>query len=480
MSTSQFQQKVRDGESMGIPRDVTFKAIKDKGYSIQGEPQPEQGVISKIYDYAIAPIDAAVGVGIRAVGAGAGLVGAEKLRQAAYATTESQGLRENLLQTADIAPVALGTLGSFAAGPLGTGLGTGIGAAAQHGIRQALGEESTDLSALPRQALDVAGKTIAATALDYGFNKAGKMITGSKPVQAAKNFIGEKFPKRIIESLIKPGLKETKFGKDPAGAILKEGIVSGSLEDLLKQVSSKADEAGQSIEKIVLEKSAKVAPQIDQSPLIADPINRAIKEASKYKRTNATYIQALENLRDDLLESAGKVDTPLGVLGTKRDVQGMIKWDATDPFASQKNKVLWDVFDNLRNALNKNVDGLADANARYSDLIAAKVSLQRRAARVGSSNLLGNMSPLVTGGAAGGAEFARSGEPIQSIKAGLGTAIATKAAGTTPIKTISAQLLKRLPSQVGGIVGKLAPAEKAIMLQFFDNAFNSIAPEQSQ
>lgn len=38
MTTSAFQQKIRDGENMGIPRDVTYNALLDKGYTIQGDP----------------------------------------------------------------------------------------------------------------------------------------------------------------------------------------------------------------------------------------------------------------------------------------------------------------------------------------------------------------------------------------------------------------------------------------------------------
>ncbi len=471
IGTGQILNHFAYGKSAGV---IPPKPPKEFGEGLL-YPEKPKGMIATAWDYATAPIDAAVGVAQKTIGGVAGAFGAQKVQHAANNTPEAIGLKDNLRQTADIAPVALGTIGSIAAGPLGAGAGTGIGVAAQHGIRQAIGDESTDLQDIPAQMADTAAKTAGAVVLDAGFNKAGALVAASPPVQGAKNLLS-KSAKRMIESLIKPGLKETKFGKDPAGAIVKEGIVASNLDDLLTKVTAKAKEAGEEIDRLVTEASGPSPPQINQSPLIEEPFSRAIKEASKMKRTNAPLVSALENLRDDLLETAGKTEVPLGVLGTKREVQSMIKWNAADPFANEKNRVLWEVFDNLRGAVNKSVKGVDDANARYADLAAAKVSIERRVARVGSSNILSNMSPLVTGAAAGGGEYVRTGDTGQALKAGIGTAIGTKMMGTAAAKTIGAKALNSIPGAVSSILSKLAPAEKAVMLKYLTDS--SFAPDE--
>lgn len=274
-------------------------------------------------------------------------------------------------------------------------------------------------------------------------SKAGEAITAAgnaiNPVNLAGKALSpvtnqlKKLPQRMIDSLIKPSKNEFKFGKDPGRAIVNEGIVASSMENLQSQVGNKLGSIGQKIKDTILARSSKSPPQTDISEIIDNAFAGPLDDAAKTKLSNPQAVTYLENLKQDLVREYGGTHVPLGVFEAKQGVSGLIKFDAADPFSGVKNQALWKVFEGLKEANNRNVPGLASLNERYAELAAAQASIQRRMAQIQRSNISGSVP------AAGGIGAAfLTGDPVT----GLATAGALKFAGSTPGKTIGAQAVR--------------------------------------
>lgn len=306
--------------------------------------------------------------------------------------------------------------------------------------------------------------SLAATAgkMSGAVTKAGKAVSAAAPGALLGKAVSplqkgvETLPQRMINSLIKPAAKEFRFGKDPGRAIVREGIIATSLDDLLTKVSTKIDDVGGEIRKQILTRSASAPPQTNISAIIESAFAEPLKQAKKLEMSEPGRLAYLQNLRSDLMREYGGVHVPLGVFDAKQGVQSLIKFDAADPFSGTRNEALWRLFGALKKENNQNVPGLKSLNERYSELSAAKVSIERRAATVQRQSVMGTLP--YAGGL--GAAFA-TGDPLT----GIGVGLATKAAGTTAGKTIAAQALRPI-SQVTAPIGKVLPtASKASRLQ---------------
>lgn len=386
-----------------------------------------------------------------------------------------QNLKENLRAAPkdvlgfaeEAGPVVGATVGSFA-GPLGAAAGGFAGQGVSQLAETLQGKQERGAV---QQVVDPVKSGAVAGVVDAGVGLAGRgLIKAGKTV--AKAVGGDKLPARIVNSLIKPGKNEFKFGKNPGQAIVDEGLVANSVDDLLQQVTTKSDEIGTAIEQSIIQAEP---AQIDMIPLISKPFDDAIKGASKFKRTNEALVRSLENMRDDLLDSYGNTQVQLGVWNAKKAVGDQIKWSATDPFASDKNKVLWNVYENLRDSLNANVKGLDKLNGRYSELTAAKAALGRRMDAISRSNLVSNLSPTLMGMGAGLSTYTQTQDPAKALGAGVMGALGMKGAGSAAVKTRAAQLLSGSSKGVQGIAKVfkgLVPAEKAAIFQWIQSEMN--------
>lgn len=103
---------------------------------------------------------------------------------------------------------------------------------------------------------------------------------------------------RVINSLIKPLLKDFSYGKNPGRSVAQERIVANSLDELAVKIKEKSDEIGNKIGQI-LRKPENASKRINLSQAV-DPIDNAIANASKHPKTNRSLIERLQNLRDDI------------------------------------------------------------------------------------------------------------------------------------------------------------------------------------
>jgi hypothetical protein len=199
-----------------------------------------------------------------------------------------------------------------------------------------------------------AGAQASVAAAQRGDVKTAAELGAAGPV--AEAFAGplakaltESLPERLINSLIKPGVRDFEFGKVPAAGITDERITAGSLNSLAEKVTARKHEVGRVIDQ-VLSRPDVAANAIDNAPLIHGPIDEAVRAAAQ--DGNQALVDRLEGLRQGLTTEfdieGGKVVSkgpkplvlsPLDPALLKRDIGASVKWREGDAFNTDINRV---------------------------------------------------------------------------------------------------------------------------------------------
>ncbi len=103
---------------------------------------------------------------------------------------------------------------------------------------------------------------------------------------------------RVVNSLIKPLQKDFAYGKDPGKVIAQEGITANSLDELGNKVNEKRQQIGQQLGEATSSLEGKTSLDLTD---MTKPIDQAIADAKKSPRTNASIIERLMSIKNDLL-----------------------------------------------------------------------------------------------------------------------------------------------------------------------------------
>lgn len=335
-----------------------------------------------------------------------------------------------------------------------------IGGAAYSGAKS-FGEGNKPLD-IAKDAAMGAGATVAG----YGVAKgAGKGII--KGVELASKGLG-KAPGAVINSLIKPLLKDFSYGKNPGRAVASEGIVANNLDELATKIGQRRQEIGKEIRVKLIQNSKQ---RVDYRQVLK-PLDDAINEASKSPRSNEGLIKRLNDLKLDLLQA--KVDPNTGQIIGKRNLIDLTPEEAFE-FKSQVgeltkftgnpsddqlvNKAMKKIYGIAKEGLNKAVPGLRTRNERYANLMSAEIATKYRDKIQSRQNII-PLAEKITGLGAAVASLA-SGDPTVFIK-GL-MAIGLERAITSPsVKTRLAAGLAKLADQDLAVVLTKYPQLKKI------------------
>jgi hypothetical protein len=206
---------------------------------------------------------------------------------------------------------------------------------------------------------------------------------------AKSRFVSRTIPHGQITRLIRPMAGDLKFGKDPAAAILSEGITANTLEDLGNKVSDRLTSVGKQ-----LDAEARKYPNktVDLRTALK-PLDNAMSEAAK--SGDRSLFTKLHEIKTELTlnwkpfrTAKGEVIlrptgirnlrmNPADALAFKRIVGDRIRW-SEDPLTGEANKALGAVYGQVKDATNAAVPGLKELNEKYSDLVGAAKSIQRR------------------------------------------------------------------------------------------------------
>lgn len=274
--------------------------------------------------------------------------------------------------------------------------------------------------------------------LDAGIIAAAFPVVG-KTAQLAKGALpsGKDAGGRVINSLIKPLLKDFSYGKNPGRAVAEAGITANSLDELAVNIRTVRQDTGQQI----ADKVAKSNVRLDASDSFK-ALDEAILEAKKAPKTNVSIISRLENLKDDLLQ-VGEDGVPTRnlkelsaseIFDLKRDVGDLTRWTGNATDDEVVNKALKQTYGKLKNKLDTNIDGISDLNNKYADLKSAEIATEYRDKIASRQGLIG-FGGQQAGIAAGLVTAAATGGISTGVLVGATAAGVTEAMKTPAFKT---------------------------------------------
>lgn len=261
-------------------------------------------------------------------------------------------------------------------------------------------------------------------------------------------------PEKLVNSEIKPSLKQIKYGQNPGAAVAKEGIVGNSMEDIEDKINQKVIERGKEIGQLYRNNSENVANYTDS----LEPLNDAIKKAEQHPATNASLIRRLKNARNDLLQITEKVSpegedivesiprslenlTPEEAFNLKQEVSDLTQFAGTPTDDNAYNSVLHQVYGKIRDKLHELVPGLAQADEHFASLKSAQLAAQHRADIMMRQNMI-SFLPKIAGVAS--MIYGIASGDIKTTSLLLLGDLAAAAAGSTGAKTRIAYILSRL------------------------------------
>ena len=222
---------------------------------------------------------------------------------------------------------------------------------------------------------------IDAAIISAVFPVAGKAFQVGKGMLPSSSEAGGK----VINSLIKPLLKDFAYGKNPGKAVAEAGIIANNLDELATKIGVKRGEIGKEIGKIV-------SANTDTFSLMDDisPIEQAITEAAKNPRTNAGIIRRLQDVQDDLLRVTvdgsdqrifgRQLDnlTAQDVFDLKKEVGDLTRWTGNASDDEIVNKALSRTYGKLKGLLDEKIPELRTLNEKYGNLTSAEIATKYR------------------------------------------------------------------------------------------------------
>lgn len=276
--------------------------------------------------------------------------------------------------------------------------------------------------------------SVDAAIIGAAFPIVGKGATAAKTAVMPS---GKDAGGRIINSLVKPLLKDFSYGKDPGKAVAEAGIVANSLDDLALKIRDVRQATGAQIGEAVARDNG-----VYNAQKAFESIDTAIAEAQKSPRTNAAVIGRLQNLKDDLLQ-VGEDGLPTrnlenlsaeDLFALKRDVGDLTRWTGNASDDEIVNKALKQTYGNLKGQLDDNVVGVKELNEKYANLLSAENATVYRDKIASRQNLI-SLSGTQLGTAAAITSAVVSGGAVIPILIGASTGAATEALKSPAVKT---------------------------------------------
>lgn len=302
-------------------------------------------------------------------------------------------------------------LGNLAKGAAGAGkyLPTiaKIGTEAVLGGAAAGAQTAMQAGELNNDAAISAGVSMALPVIGTALKGIGGLIKNGK-VKAAGNEIAK---------LIKPDKNAYLFGKDPAQAVAKEGIIANSWDDLVSKISAVKNKAGKNIDDIVTNSNTFNPKTVDVGGLI----KKNVKDFAKKNVdtvTQKTYIQKIQDLINktvpDIKTGEVKIvgQVPLDNMNAKdlwnlqKKIGKLTKW-TNQAGENEANKQLHQLYRAIGDQLEALAPGTKAAQFKYAEFLGAeKAAIARAAVATRNTNSLvgavGASAGLGLAGATGG------------------------------------------------------------------------------
>lgn len=450
---AQAPEKVRDFGYLGKAAPVGSAPLTGNvGKDISTGVKDILGTGAEIGSY-FAPIGPEAGLLTKGAEAGLETAGKGILKAGAEAITP---VAETAIKAAK---TPLSTLGKFGAiqGALSS---TGNALQEDKGIGQTL--------------LAGAGGALAGGVLGAGLPGIGRAVKGGAGVigdVASKT--AQTLPERLVNNILKPSKTAFSFGKNPGKVVAELGITGNSEQHFLENITSALQSHGEAIGNTI--KGLREKPIVFTQDVLA-PLDKAITQANKFKRTNQPLISRLEALKADLIDSAAgaKKITPQQAFEMKKEIGNISKWTG-QAFDAELNQARVGVYRELKTALEKAANeqyghlstqsqSLRKLNERYGNLLEAQNALESRIGVTQRNNMIGLGDIGTTGvlAAAGAGPLALIGLALK------------KSAETVAVKSRVAALLS-------SVVKSMSAEDEAVIAKAIPNiadTFESLATKE--
>lgn len=400
LSTSEFQQKLRDGQVLGIPREVIYQNLKEKGYDIEGDPgeQPtpethggvigyfgatlknalrELGTVAKVAGNAVVhPIQSAekaVETGrATAEGIGRGIVGAgENIYQAVTGNQVPQFSPENGHNSLPQALAGHYTPGSVSYPESTTdqqvanSIGQGVKDAVQHPLETFKNH--------PLQTLSVAAPLVGGASKLAGLEKVANVAEMADPVNALTKGIPaavrgvKKLGTELAGKMTGAGGGATEIASNVSS--LSGPFQEGMRGDPLVQARQLASDAQQGLNALKMKRAAQYKKTSEAIRAITDPIDSTpiqkvlgdTMDEFRISPTEKDLLNKMKNMTDE--QSSVFLQNMMSQPGTDSELSPLVKAGIGEgPTAAKISKAInyvehWDDYtpdglDRLQQSLN--------------------------------------------------------------------------------------------------------------------------------
>jgi len=306
----------------------------------------------------------------------------------------------------------------------------------------------TDAAVTSVQSGELNRQTLDAAIIGAAFPLVGKGAQLAKGVLPSGSDVGG----RIINSLIKPLLKDFSYGKNPGQAVAEAGITANSLDELGQKITAARQKVGDEMSQAV----SSSATRFDATDALKS-LDAAIVDAQKSPRTNAAILKRLDDLKSDLL-GVGEDGIPTRKLQDlsadelwqfNRDIGDLTRWTGNASDDEIVNKALRSAYGDTRAKLEAGVDGIGDLSEKYANLKSAEIATTYRDKITERQNLVSLSGTQLGTGAALATAITTGGAAIPALLVGAGVGAATEAMKSSAVKTrLAAWLASSPPAEV--------------------------------
>lgn len=305
-------------------------------------------------------------------------------------------------------------IGGLGVGPQAAGAAVGGGVAGS-AVGGAAGGAATELIGKGLHAAAGENVLTGESAKDVGMATAtGGVLGGALGFfeKIANAAVTSKLARNVINASVGATMRDVTYG-NPAVGIVKAGAVSPATGDLeayknalrLGAAPEQAAVAAGGRIGAVTSKINELSPQLNNllsqskmvlkvTDVIDKPLNDAMAEIAANRAMTAAEKDAavaqLGALQQSLKEGLGDTMSPLQANQIKQDLGNRINWAGNVAVTDEVKPVYRAVYGSLKNAVNKAVPGSAQINEDLSDMLSAKIDLEKlmRAEETGLSKWL--------------------------------------------------------------------------------------------
>lgn len=284
---------------------------------------------------------------------------------------------------------------------------------------------------------------------------------------------------RVIDSLIKPLLKDFSYGKQPGKTVAKYGIKANNFDDLVAKITTTRQAIGDKLNGVI----AQISPQKRSNLTSAvSLIDKAMDDAAS--KNNQSLMNRLAEVKTALTNVLGRAPGDMGkdtiiskgardltnmnaqqVFDFKKLVGSMTKWTGNPSDDEAANRILKQVYGKAKEALDHMSGGKTSALSEdYASMLSAEVAAKYRDKILQRQAIINVKQHLGAIGAMLGTFIATGGASTPALVAAFAGAGLDKALGSTAVKT-------RLASWLA----KATPEEKQTVLRAVPGLKNVIA-----